>query len=153
MLQESESWCSSGLSLSMRIGCTCLFAAIGVAGCRSGQDRDFSALGAVTTITVVEKDRAHSSEKITDAKSISQLVAFVDAHRTGWTKPWYGIPVLVVTAEFYDGSTFEGYFGVGRNFFETQGDGGFFSKDAQPADVRRFLDLTGVANAAQGMKP
>ena len=47
----------------------------------------------------------------------------------------------MATAEFYSGSDFKGSFGIGENFFESQRNGGFFSKSAAPSEVRRFLDL------------
>jgi hypothetical protein len=52
--------------------------------------------------------------------------------------------LLIVTVQFYDGAEFKGHFGVGRNFLETQREGGFFSQRVSSAEVRRFLDLVGV---------
>ena len=87
--------------------------------------------------------------KITDPQQVSQIVAFVDSHRTGWTKPWQGIPVPAVTAECFDGTMFKGSFGAGNGFFETQREGGFFSQNASPSELHRFLDLTGVAHVLE----
>jgi hypothetical protein len=81
--------------------------------------------------------------EISDPESIQRIVAFVDANKEGWRVPWYGVPVPAVTVEFYDGKTFRGSFGVGKDFFETQRDGGFWSKDAKSDEVGRFLDLVG----------
>lgn len=52
-----------------------------------------------------------------------------------------------VEAEFFDGQRFKGSFGVGENFFETQREGGFFSKTASSNGVREFLTLLNVDDA------
>ena len=51
---------------------------------------------------------------------------------------------LIELADHNRIGTFKGHFGVGKDFFETQRDGGFFSKDASPEDLRHFLEFTGV---------
>jgi hypothetical protein len=105
-------------------------------------------VGPVTSITVSEHGQSRPLAKITDEKVISQVAADVDAYRAGWGTPWFGIPVPVVTAEFYDGLEFKGSFGVGENFLETQRAGGFFSQNVSTSEVRRFLDLLGVSPSA-----
>jgi hypothetical protein len=111
------------------------------AGCgRGGRVREFPVLDSVTTVAVKGRGSPYLFQ-ITDGQAVSRIVAFVDSHRTGWEKPWYGTPVPVATAEFYSGTDFKGSFGVGENFLEAQRDGGFFSQNAAPAEVRRFLDL------------
>jgi hypothetical protein len=95
----------------------------------------------VTTITVTGSGASNFSPKIMDSRTISQIVRFVDSHRTGWDVPWSGVPVPVVVAEFYSGTEFKGSLGVGKDFLETQRDGGFFSQSAAPDEVRGFLEL------------
>jgi hypothetical protein len=81
--------------------------------------------------------------EITDRQKIEQITEFVDTRRAGWTKRWYGIPVPSVSADFYDGSTFKGHFGVGINFFETNRYN-FWAKAASPSEIQQFLDMVGV---------
>lgn len=108
------------------------------------RERDFPALGHVSSVSVVDKDGKGPLVKITDQQKISEIVAFVDSHRKGWETTWYGIPVPAVTAEFYTGTELKGSFGAGRDFFETQRSGIFCSQQASANDVRHFLDLLGV---------
>ncbi len=123
---------------------TCLFAlSVILSGCGRANQRAFPALGPVTLIKVSGKEKNEIETIISGQRSIEQIVDFVDSNRAGWYTPWYGIPVPAITAEFYDGQSFKGSFGVGKNFLETQRDGGFWSKEATPDEVRRFLDLVG----------
>lgn len=96
-----------------------------------------------------ERDTSNLSAKIADSARISQIIAFVDSHREGWYVPWYGIPVPDVSVEFYNGTEFKGSFGVGKNFLETQRDGGFYSQDATPDEVSSFLALRVPAPGSQ----
>ncbi len=130
--------------------CTCLFAlALLLTGCGRANQRAFPALGRVTLIKISDKEeRTENKTIISGQRSIDQIVAFVDSNREGWYTPWYGIPVPVITAEFYDGQSFKGSFGVGKNFLETQREDGFWSKDTTPEEVRRFLDLVGKSNVS-----
>jgi hypothetical protein len=129
----------------------CLLLVIGLAGCgfSSHRTRNFPAVGQVTAITVKGRDASNLPPKITDSARISQIVAFVDSHREGWYVPWYGIPVPSVSVEFYNGTEFKGSFGVGKNFLETQRDGGFYSHDATPGEVGRFLALLAQMSGSQ----
>jgi hypothetical protein len=104
-------------------------------------------LGQVTSVNVVGHDHSKPFTKVTDPQKVSQIVAFVDSHRTGWIKPWYGIPVPVVTAEFFNGTAFKGSFDAGNAFFETQREGGFFSQSTSSREVHSFLGLLGVDDA------
>jgi hypothetical protein len=121
------------LALTLLIGC----------GTRNN-NREFHAIGSVTSITVSGHGRSPEFTKLTGKAAISEIVDFVDAHRAGWGKPWFGIPVPAVSVEFYDGSEFKSSFGVGDDFFETQRDGGFFSQSATPNDVLGFLELVSL---------
>jgi hypothetical protein len=122
---------------------------IGLAGCGFHRTRNFPALGHVTAITVRESDAANLSPKITDSARVSQIVAFVDSHRGGWYAPWYGVPVPRVSIEVYEGTEFKGSFGVGKNFLETQRDGGFYSQDATSDEVNTFLALLAPTSGSQ----
>jgi hypothetical protein len=120
----------------------CLTALVAFAGC-SGDEREFPKLGQVTRIRVVDNMDQEIGTEITDRQKIEKITEFVDARRSGWTKPWYGIPVPGVSADFYDGSTFKGHFGVGINFFETNRYN-FWFKAASPSEIQQFLDMVGV---------
>ncbi len=127
-----------------------LLLAISLTVCCGGKrdlPKEFPALGQVSSVNVVGHDGSKLLVKITDPQNVSQIVAFVDSHRTGWIKPWYGIPVPAVTAEFFNGTVFKGSFGVGKAFFETQREGSFFSQDTSSTEVRQFLTLLGVDDA------
>jgi hypothetical protein len=129
----------------------CLFLSIVLTGCgfSSHRTRNFAAVGQVTAITVKGRDTSNLSQKITDSARISQIIAFVDSHREGWYVPWHGIPVPSVSVEFYKGTDLKGSFGVGKNFLETQRDGGFYSQDATPDEVSSFLALLAPPSSSQ----
>jgi hypothetical protein len=131
----------------MKIRFLMLLMAISMTACSVGKrdlPREFPMLGQVSSVNV--KLGSMPFVKITNPQKVSQIVAFVDSHRMGWMKPWYGIPVPAVTVEFFDGMVFKGSFGAGNAFFETQREGGFFSQSASPSEVHRFLDLAGVGH-------
>lgn len=128
---------------------TMLIAASIVVSCGGRREFSFSPLGSVTSITlsISARDGSKYLFKISDPKEISSIIAFVDARRANWGTPWYGIPVPKVEVQFFDGQRLKGSFGVGENFFETQRDGGFFSKTASSNEVRGFLTLLNVDDA------
>lgn len=80
---------------------------------------------------------------ITEPAKVDALVAFVNARREGWGTPWAGVPVPRVRADFY-GAKFQGHFGAGPGFFETQRAGGFWSRDADDDEIAVFARLAGV---------
>jgi hypothetical protein len=120
----------------------CLSALLPLMGC-ANEERDFPRLGQVTRIRVVDNMDHELRPEITDRQKIDQITEFVDVRHSGWTKPWYGIPVPSVCTDFYDGSIFKGHLGAGINFFETNRNN-FWSRDATPLEVRQFLDMVGV---------
>jgi hypothetical protein len=130
---------------------SCLFLSIGLTGCGFGSHRarSFPAMGTVSVITVSGSGASTLSPKITEPARISQIISFVDSHRGGWYTPWYGIRVPTVSIEFYNGTEFKGSFGVGKNFLETQRDGGFYSQDATPDELNRFLTFLAPTPASQ----
>jgi hypothetical protein len=50
-------------------------------------------------------------------------------------------------SSIFDGQTAKGSFGVGRDFFETQREGGSFSKSASPSEIRGFFDVVKLDDA------
>ena len=78
-----------------------------------------------------------------DSARIAALVAFANARNDHWERPWYGVPVPRVTAYFFGGE-FQGSFGAGRSFFETQRADTFASRAATPAEVAEFARIVGV---------
>jgi hypothetical protein len=104
----------------------------------------FPPLGQVTRVEVRTR-RDEPVLTIDDQDKIKAIVNFVDRRRTGWGSHTDGVPVPEYLANFYDGDTFKGHFGYGRDFFETQRDGrGFFSKDVSAEEVAEFKTLLGV---------
>jgi hypothetical protein len=122
-------------------------AGILLAGCVGTMPRrQFGPLGRVSQIDIWIHQRDGSSDSVTirDPKEIATVVAFVDQRSGDWRTPWYGIPVPTVEARFYDGQTFKGHFGVGKDYFECQRDGVFVSKSASDADIHEFLNVIDV---------
>jgi|HubBroStandDraft_6_1064221.scaffolds.fasta_scaffold155712_2 hypothetical protein len=119
-----------------------------MAACSIGK-RDFLPLGPVTTaeLWVSASDGSKHIWKISAPEDLSRIAAFVDSHRTGWGTPWYGVPVPIVEIELFDGPRLKGTFGLGRDFFETQRDGAFFSKNASPSEIRGFYDVVNLDDA------
>ena len=115
----------------------------------SGGKRDFSPLGPVTTanLWISARDGSKYGWKISDPKDLSRIAAFVDSRRMDWGTPWFGIPVPIVELQFFDGQHPRGSFGAGKNFFETQREGGFFSKGASPSEIRAFFDAVNLDDA------
>jgi len=128
---------------------TALAAAAFIGCVRIAPTRQFGPLGKVSAIDVSihKKDGFSDISKISDAKQIAAIVAFIDQRNGNWGTPWYGIPAPRVDAGFHDGDKVKGHFGVGRNFFECQRDGAFFSKDASAPEIEEFLKLIDVDDA------
>jgi hypothetical protein len=120
----------------------CLSAFLLLMGC-AGDEREFPKLGQVTRIRVVDNMDHDIGPEIIDKQKIEQIAEFVDSRRSGWTKPWYGIPVPGVCADFYDGTIFKGHFGAGINFFETNRSS-FWSKNATASEIQQFLGMVAV---------
>jgi len=123
-----------------------LLAAVAVAGfCLGPWGTSYPPLGPITRVEI-RVQSGKTLRTIDDPSEVKQLVEFVDEHRHGWgwISGWVGIPVPQVTAEFYNGSRFQGHFGVGPGFFECQRIGDFASKGAWRSQERRFLELVGL---------
>jgi hypothetical protein len=114
-------------------------------GC-SGRKRGFSPLGPVTTanLWISASEGSKYGWKISDPKDLSRIVSFVDSQRESWGTPWFGTPVPVVEVQLFDGQRARGSFGVGKDFFETQREGGFFSKTASPTEIHSFFDAVSL---------
>lgn len=78
---------------------------------------------------------------IDDPARVAAIVGFVNARREGWEQPWTGVPVGRLGVTFYRGREVRGSFQVGTNFFESQREGGFFSRDATSQEVAQFRQL------------
>ena len=114
-----------------------------------GRKRSFPVLGPVTTanLWISAEDGSKYGWKISDPSDLSQIVSFVDSHRSNWETPWFGVPVPIVEIQFFYGDRAQGSFGAGKDFFETQRDGGFFSRSASPGEVRGFFDAAKLDDA------
>ncbi len=125
-----------------------LLMAVSLLACCGGK-RDFSPLGPVTTanLWISASDGSKYGWKISDPKGISRIVTFVDSQRANWGTPWFGVPVPIVEVQLFDGQDAKGSFGAGRDFFETQREGGFFSKNVSPREIRSFFDAVSLDDA------
>jgi hypothetical protein len=90
---------------------------------------------------------------IVDPDSVARVMAFVNVRRNGWQRPWYGIPVPVVVAEFYRGKEFMGHVGSGASFMEAQRQGDFASRPASAEEVAVFNALLGVGTKVIAVPP
>lgn len=118
-----------------------------LAGCAS--KRDFSPLGPVTTanLWISASDGSKYGWKISDPKDLSRIVTFVDSQRANWGTSWFGVPVPTVEVQLFDGQRAKGSFGAGKDFFETQREGGSFSKNVSPREIRSFFDAVSLDDA------
>ena len=114
-------------------------------GC-GGNRHNFAPLGPVTTanLSISASDGSKYLWKISDPADLSRMVAFVDAHRDNWGTPWFGVPVPTVEVQLFDGQQPRASFGAGKDFFETQRDGAFFSRRASPGEIQGFFDAANV---------
>lgn len=124
-----------------------LLLALFLLGC--GSRRHFSPLGPVTSanLWISASDGSKYGWKISDPKDLSRVVAFIDSQRADWNTPWFGTPVPIVEVQLFDGQRARGSFGVGKEFFETQREGGFFSKRASRIEIRDFFDALNLDDA------
>lgn len=104
--------------------------------------RDFSPLGPVTQadLWITASDGSKYIWKVSDPKDLARIVSYVDSQRTNWGAPWFGVPVPMVEVRMFDGQQARGSFGSGKNFFETQRDGGSYSKKATASEIQSFFD-------------
>jgi hypothetical protein len=125
-----------------------LLMAVSLLACCGGK-RDFSPLGAVTTanLWISASDGSKYGWKISDPQDLSRIVTFVDSERANWSTPWFGVPVPIVEVQLFDGQHARGSFGVGKDFFEAQREGGFFSKNVSPREIRSFFDAVSLDDA------
>ena len=105
-----------------------------------------------TTRVVITVDSHPIGRELTSPSDIAGLVAFAEAHGTGWSYPWYGPPVARLSADFYAGSKFLGDLGVGTTFLSAQGCGYFQSRTIGASDRQRLVAMLGAPDpyAAQG---
>lgn len=114
-----------------------------------GTKRGFSPLGPVTTanLWISASGGSKYGWKISDPKDLSRIATFVDSQRANWSTPWYGIPVPTVEVQLFDGQHLKETFGAGKNFFEAQRGGGFFSRNVSQREIRCFFDAIGLDDA------
>ena len=88
---------------------------------------------------------------IVDSTQVQQVVRFVNARNTKWggLSDIGGVPIPALRVLMYDSTVaynrgFQGSFGAGRGFFETQRDGRFASRSAERAELEEFAKILGV---------
>ena len=101
--------------------------------------RTFPPIEGTTRVDV--RTNLDSLASITDSAAVADILAFVNAHRSGWGQPWAGIPVGSLGVALYRGKQVQGSFFVGSDFFAAQREGDFFSRSADAADIAAFRDL------------
>jgi hypothetical protein len=107
----------------------------------------FPDFGPATRVVVVGGnggDTLHVFTHPADSARIAALVTFANARNNGWRVPWGGVPIPRVSAYFF-GTRFQGHFGAGARFFETQRAGDFASRAANAAEIAEFARLLGVS--------
>jgi hypothetical protein len=98
----------------------------------------------VTKIIVRSSDSGWLAIKwITETQQVQKIASLINRHRGGWDKPWYGVPAGSLSLRLYDGRKYCGEFGIGENFFSTQREGSFWSKDAPKEQREELLRLIG----------
>jgi hypothetical protein len=129
----------------------CEIATVGVclAGIAAGCARSVPAYPPLDGVTRVEVQVRVSGRdtvvaNIVDPDSVRRITTFLNARRAGWERPWYGIPVPIVVANFYRGGEFMGHVGSGSSFLETQREDDFSSRPASAEEVAAFNALLGV---------
>jgi hypothetical protein len=139
---------------------TCRLSTVGasvalLAAACGGKVPSYPPLDGVTRVDVRVRLNGHDTTvaSIADPDSIRRIVAFVNARRDGWERPWYGIPVPIVVANFYRGSEFMGHVGSGASFLETQREGDFSSRPASTEEVAAFNSLLGVGTKVIAVPP
>ena len=101
---------------------------------------------------IVGSDRvvvlAHTGDTlsvITDSVRIRALEAFANARADGWERPWDGIAMSRVRADFYMGGRMQTLFGAGAtSWFNATLPGGMATRLATAAELEEFRALAGV---------
>jgi hypothetical protein len=102
----------------------------------------YQPLGNVTKIVVMDQDQ--KLKEITDKEHIAQIVKAIDQKRHGWYMPIQGTPMPKIKLWLYNGEEYNGSFGIGMDFFQTNRSGGFDAKPATDEEIQAFLDIVGV---------
>jgi hypothetical protein len=126
-----------------------VFALTASGGCIAAPKKNYPPLDQISRIEI-HTGSNHIDQKpvraINDPGEVTRIVEYVNGHCSGWggTSDMFGVPVPQVEAYFYAGDRFEGHFGVGPGFFETQRAGDFSSKTIEVKDEQEFLALIGL---------
>ena len=81
---------------------------------------------------------------ISDPSSISDLVAFAEAHESGWGAPRWGPSGGLLRANFYSRNRFLGDLGVGSDFLAAQGCADLQSRPLPAGDRAAVIRMFGV---------
>lgn len=117
-------------------------------GCRTNQpcpDMHFDELSGSNRI-VITNSLNKELRVIAVHDEIRAIVAFAQAHDTGWETPWAGTPVAKLRTNFYAGDKFLGDLGIGETFMTAQGCGSFQSREVSPSDREQIMALLGVSD-------
>ena len=110
--------------------------------CAAAGDNPIPELSGITHIEVWRGRQLVA--RISEPGRVAAIVAFANRLRSGWGKPWAGVPVGDARAVFYREQEVRGSLGVGVDFFETQRIGDFFARRAEPGEAVEFRKLLGI---------
>ena len=83
---------------------------------------------------------------ITDSVRIRALEAFANARADGWERPWDGIAMWRVRADFYAAGRVQAFFGAAaQSWFNASLPGGMGTRLATGEELEEFRTLAGVA--------
>jgi len=121
----------------MKASLVSVLAVIAFLGCDTS--RTLPRLDGITRVEV--RTNLDSLGTIDDSQRITAIVGFANARRDKWKKPWAGVPVGTLGVTFYAGRTVQGSFTAGLDFFESQQEGDWFSRDATATEVAEWRAL------------
>jgi len=130
----------------LAFACLCLFIAA-VSGCAG--KTNFPPIDGASRIEII----ANSNERlktITNPQEIIVILAFINARCEGWggIRDAAGVPIPVVTLDFYAEEKFRGHFGIGSGFFETQRVGDSASRGASSKEQKKLASLLHIPETA-----
>lgn len=101
----------------------------------------FDRLDKTTEIKIEFNDGYTMPKNVTNQEQIDEVIHFIKNRKYGWYAPWFGVPVGKTRAEFFAEKKFVGDFNAGQSFFEAQGCGYFYIRDAWHKEISEFINI------------
>lgn len=92
----------------------------------------------------------HPLRLLEDEATIEAIVTLLDAFTDGWEVPVRGVPVAMFRLNFYRGERFLGHIGLDSRFLVAHVQGGFWSRNIEPAIADRLQSLAGLGFGEPG---